>query len=92
MVRIASGMSHGALAIMLAVLVLLLHLLQVDRLSGSIEEYWRRRDSHARASKILFAVSLCSCGLMLITPVFGGFLAIALMAGSIGLSMKEWIK
>jgi len=59
-------------------------------LSGSIGEYWKRTDSHAQASKVFFALSLCSCGLMLLWPTVGLVLAFAFILISLGLSMNEW--
>lgn len=79
-----------ALAVMVAVGLVLLHLQQVSLLSGSVSEFWMRQDAHARASKALFGLSLCCCVLIIFTPVFGMLFAIAFMASSLGLSMNEW--
>jgi ABC-type transport system involved in cytochrome c biogenesis permease component len=83
-------MSHGAFAITLAVMVVLLHLFQVDRLSGSVEEFWRRRDETARFSKLFFVLSLLSCLLVLISPLLGVACAVAFFALHLGFSMNEW--
>jgi hypothetical protein len=83
-------MSHGAFAITLAVMVVLLHLFQVDRLSGSVEEFWRRRDETARFSKLFFVFSSLSCLLVLISPLLGVACAVAFLALHLGFSMNEW--
>jgi hypothetical protein len=83
-------MSNLLLAVAVAVGLVLLHLRQVDMLSGSIGEYWKRTDTRARSSKIFFGLSVCSCTLILLWPTLGIFCAVALLAVSAGLSMNEW--
>jgi hypothetical protein len=83
-------MSQGTLATILAVLLALLHLRQVDMLSGSIGEFWRRRDETARLSKLFFVLSLLSCLLVLVSPLAGVACAVAFLALHLGFSMKEW--
>jgi uncharacterized membrane protein len=83
-------MSHGALAILLAVGLVILHLQQVNMLSGSIEEFWRRQDETARLSKLFFGLSLLSCFLILASPLLGGASAVAFIALHLGFSMEEW--
>jgi hypothetical protein len=83
-------MSHGALAIMLAVMLLLLHLQQVQMLSGSLGEFWRRRDETALLSKGFFALSLLSCLLVFASPLFGAAGAFAFGLLHLGFSMSEW--
>jgi uncharacterized membrane protein len=83
-------MSHGVLAIVLAVMLLLLHLQQVEMLSGSLGEFWRRRDETARLSKGFFALSLLSCLLVFISPLLGVACAFAFGALHLGFSMSEW--
>lgn len=83
-------MSNLLLAVAVAVGLILLHLRQVDMLSGSIGEYWKRTDTRARSSKLFFGLSLCSCTLILFWPIFGIFCAVALLGASVGLSMNEW--
>lgn len=83
-------MSGALFAVVLAVGLVVLHLRQVDMLSGSVSEYWKRTDSHARASKVFFALSLCSCGLALLWPTVGVACAVAFILLSLGFSMKEW--
>lgn len=69
--RLSLAMSHGALAIVLALMVLLLHLQQVQMLPNSVGEFWRRRDETARLSKAFFGLSLLSCLLVFVSPVLG---------------------
>jgi hypothetical protein len=83
-------MPNLLLAIAVAVGLILLHLSQVNMLSGSIGEYWKRTDALARSSKLFFGLGLCSCALILVWPMFGIFCAVALFAASAGLSMTEW--
>ena len=83
-------MSRGTLAILLAVMLVLLHLQQVDMLSGSIGEFWRRRDETARLSKLFFALGLLSCLLVFVSPLLGVACAVAFVALHLGFSMEEW--
>ena len=83
-------MSGPLFAIVIAVGLALLHLQQVAMLSDSYGEYWKRTDCHARASKVFFALSLASCGLILLWPIIGLGVASALMLLSMGFSMNEW--
>ena len=83
-------MSAPLFAIVLAVCLTLLHLRQVDMLSDSYGEYWKRTDSNARASKVFFALSLGSCGITLLWPTIGICLAVVFMLLSMGFSMNEW--
>jgi uncharacterized membrane protein len=83
-------MSHGALAIVLAVMLFLLHLQQVQMLSGSLGEFWRRRDETARLSKAFFALSLLSCLLVFVSPVLGAACVFAFGLLHLGFSMSEW--
>jgi uncharacterized membrane protein len=83
-------MSHGILVIMFAVLLVLLHLQQVGMLSGSVGEFWRRRDEAARLSKLFFALSLLSCLLVFVFPLLGAALAVAFAALHLGFSMNTW--
>jgi uncharacterized membrane protein len=83
-------MSHGAFAIAIAVLLVVLHLQQVNMLSGSVGEFWRRRDEVAQLSKLFFALSLLSCLLVLVSPLLGGACAFAFALLHLGFSMKEW--
>ena len=75
---------------MVALGVVAMHLRQVDMLSGSIGEYLKRTDGHARSSKLLFALSLLSCTAILLWPIIGIFCAVGLLTASLGLSMNEW--
>jgi hypothetical protein len=83
-------MSNLLLAVTVVAGLVLLHLRQVDMLSGSIREYWKRTDTRARSSKLFFGLSICSCNLILFWPIFGIFCAVALLVVSAGLSMNEW--
>ena len=83
-------MSGPLLAIVIAVALALLHFRQVDMLSDSYGEYWKRTDEHARASKVFFSLSLASCGLILLWPIIGIGFALAFILLSIGFSMNEW--
>lgn len=83
-------MLHGALVIMLAVVLVLLHLQQVEMLSGSVGEFWRGRDEAARLSKLFFALSLLSCLLVFVSPLLGASFAVAFAALHLGFSMKTW--
>jgi len=83
-------MSHGALAIVLAVMLVLLHLQQVQLLSGSIEEFWRRRDETALLSKAFFGLSLLSCLLVFLSSLVGVAFVVAFAVLHLGFSMNEW--
>lgn len=83
-------MSHGALATILFVMLVLLHLQQVDMLAGSLEDFWRRRDETARLSKLFFGLSLLSCFLVFLSPLIGVACAVAFAALHLGFSMRQW--
>ena len=83
-------MSHGALAMILAAMLLLLHLQQVQMLSGSLGEFWRRRDEIARLSKACFVLSLLSCLLVFVSPLVGVACVFAFGLLHLGFSMSEW--
>jgi uncharacterized membrane protein len=83
-------MSNGAFAIVFAVVLLLLHLKQVNMLSGSIEEFWHRHDENARISKLFLALSLVSCLITLLSVPIGIGVSIACFALHAGFSMNEW--
>lgn len=88
--RYHADVTDPLLAISVAALLTLVHFQQVDILSGSVGEYWKRKDTLARTSKLLFGLSLCSCTVILAWPIFGIFCAGTLWAASLGLSMSEW--
>ena len=82
---------HGPVfAILVAFLVAILHLNQIGILSGSVGEYWKRKDELARASKVFFALSLCSCALIVPWPTLGLACSIVFVSLSLGFSMREW--
>jgi hypothetical protein len=83
-------MSRVALAIILAVTVVVFHVQQLNLLSGSVEEFWRRHDENARISKVFFTLSLLSCFLVFVSPPFGVVFSIGFAALHLGFSMKEW--
>jgi hypothetical protein len=82
--------NSSALAAIVAVGVVLLHLRQVPLLSGSLREFWARNDANARISKLLFGLRLCACFLVAFVPSLGIVCAAAFMAVSLGLGMDEW--
>jgi uncharacterized membrane protein len=83
-------MSHGTLALVVAFWVVAFHLAQVQMLSGSIGEFWRRRDSLARLSKAFFGLSLFSCLLVWVSPLLGLPPVFAFTVLHVCFSMNEW--
>jgi hypothetical protein len=83
-------MSDPVFAAIVAVALVVFHLQQVDILSGSVEEFWTRADAMARASKLFFGLSLCSCFLIVVSPILGGACALAFISLHLGFSMEEW--
>jgi hypothetical protein len=83
-------MSEPLFAVLFATGLALLHLQQVNMLSGSLREYWTRTDAKGRTSKLFFALSLCSCLLIAFVPIIGMAFALAFIGLSLGFSMQEW--
>lgn len=83
-------MNSWILALVFGAGLAALHLQQVDRLSGSVGEYWKRTDANARTSKLLFGLSLCSCVLIPYSFAIGLACALAFIGLSLGFSMNEW--
>lgn len=83
-------MNTWVLSLVIGAGLICFHLQQVALLSGSVSEYWKRTDANARASKLLFALGLCSCLIIPASFAIGLGSALALVALSLGFSMNEW--
>ena len=82
--------SGVTLAVVFAGVLLLMHAMQVDLLSGSLSEYWHRRDKRARWSKFFLLLSLLSCAIVPFWAPFAFVLATALFIVHATFSMNEF--
>lgn len=84
------GGSGVLFAVALAMGIVFLHLQQVNMLSGSIGEFWKRNDLRARQSKLFLLASLLSCLIALVYPLVATVVAVVFFVAHAILSMTEF--